>query len=148
MKLVLKKRVPKLGDEWEVITVKDGYARNYLLPKRLADPATPSLLKRAEKVQSERVKKLEEIVANAKEMAEKLKDAELKFTKKTRGEKLYGSIGEKDIVEALADTYKIEVSREMVKMKEHIKTVGEHKVILVLAEGVEVKIKVTVEEEK
>jgi len=147
MKVILIKKVPKLGDEWDVVTVKDGYARNYLLPKRFADPATPALVKKAEKIQAERVKRLEEIIKNAKETAEKLKDVEISFRKKARGEKLYGSITEKDIIEALEKEAKVEISKDMIKSKESIKTLGEHKVPLVLAEGVEVKIKVKVEKE-
>jgi large subunit ribosomal protein L9 len=147
MKLILTKRVPKLGHEWDLVNVKDGYARNYLLPKKLADPATPALIKKAEKIQTERVKKLEEIIKNAKEMAEKLKDIEVSFKKKARGEKLYGSITEKEIAEELTKKAKIEILKEMIKVKEPIKTLGEHKVSLALAEGVEVKIKVTVEAE-
>ena len=147
MKVILIKRVPKLGEEWDTVTVKDGYARNFLLPKKLANPATPALIERAEKIQAERLKKVEEIVKNAKEMAEKLKGVELSFKKKARGEKLYGSITEKEIIEALAKENKVEISKEMIKIKEPIKTLGEHKVPLALAEGVEVGIKINVEKE-
>jgi len=148
MKVVLKKRVPKLGEEWDVITVKDGYAQNYLLPLKLATAATPALLAKSEKFRAERMKKLEEVIKNAKELAEKLKGIVLTFKKKTKGEKLYGSITEKDIIESLKKQEKIEVSREMIKMKEHIKTLGNHKVTLHLAEGVETSIKVTIEKEE
>ena len=147
MRVILIKKVPKLGEEWDVITVKDGYARNYLLPKKLANPATPALIKRAEKIQGERVKKIGEIIKNAKEIAKKLKGVELSFKKKARGEKLYGSITEKEIIEALEKEQKVEISKDMLNIKESIKTLGEHKVPLVLAEGVEVQIKVIVEKE-
>ncbi|MBN2086774.1 50S ribosomal protein L9 [Candidatus Peregrinibacteria bacterium] len=148
MKVILKKRVPNLGNEWEAVTVKSGYARNFLFPQLLAVPATPALLKKADKIQSDRLKKLEEIVANAKETAEKLKDVVLSFTMKSKGKKLYGSIGDKDIVEALKKEQKIEIEKDMIKLKEHIKTVGDHKVTLELAEGVKVNIKVTIKEEE
>ena len=148
MKVILTTKVPKLGEEWDLVTVKDGYARNFLLPKKLANPATPTLIKRAEKIQAERVKKLEEIIKNAKETAEKLKDVKIVFVKKARGEKLYGSISEKDIVDGLKNAHKVEIEKDMVKMKENIKTLGEHKVTIELAEGVKVNIAVEVEEEK
>jgi len=148
MKLILVKRVPKLGEDWDVVNVKGGYARNFLLPQRLAQPATPALLKKAEKIKENRLKKLEEVIAHAKEMAEKMKDTVLTFKKKSRGEKLYGSVTEKEIIEALAGQEKVELSREMVKIGKPIKTTGDHKITLHLAEGVEVKVKVTVEEEK
>jgi len=148
MKVILKKRIPKLGEEWDVITVKAGYAQNFLLPQKLADPATPDLIKKAEKVQANRIKKVEEIVKDAKEIAKKLKNVELSFKKKAKNEKLYGSISEKDIIETLKKEKKVEIEKDMIKIKEPIKTIGEHKVSLVLAEGVEVKIKINVEEEK
>lgn len=147
MKVILIKRVPKLGDEWDVVSVKDGYARNFLLPKKLANPATPALIKKAEKVQADRVKKIEEIIKNAKEMAEKLKGVELSFKKKARGEKLYGSITENEIIEALAKEHKVEISKDMLDIKEPIKTIGKHKVSLLLAEKVKAEIKIIVEEE-
>jgi len=147
MKVILKTRVPNLGYEWDLVTVKDGYARNFLLPKKLADVATPKLIKVAEKRMEERVKKMDELTANAKETAEKLGKVGLSFKKKARGEKLYGSIAEKDIVEALKKEHKLEVDKEAVKMKENLKEVGDHKVTIHLAEGVEVEIKVKIEAE-
>jgi len=147
MKVILKTRIPNLGQEWDIITVKNGYARNYLLPQKLAEPATPSLIKKAEQVLVERAKKLEEVIAKAKETAEKLANVGLTFKKKAKGKKLYGSIAEKDIIEALKKEHKVEIAKEAIKMKSHIKDLGEHKVTLHLAEGVEAKIGVKVEEE-
>lgn len=147
MKVILKTRVPNLGLEWDIVTVKDGFARNFLLPKRLADIATPALIEAARKKAAERVKKMEELVANAKETAQKLAKVELTFKKKTKGKKLYGSISEKDIQALLAQEHKLDVSKDAIHMKEHIKELGEHKVIIHLVEGVEAAIKVTVEAE-
>jgi len=147
MKVILKTRVPNLGYEWDVVNVKDGYARNFLLPKKLAEVATPKQIERAKRHMEERVKKMEELVAGAKEAAEKLAKIELVFHKKARGNKLYGSIAEKDIQEALASEHKLEVSKESIRMAEHLKELGEYKVTIHLAEGVEAKIKVHVEAE-
>lgn len=148
MKVILLKRIPNLGEEWEAVTVKDGYARNFLFPQKLAQPASPALLKKAEEVQADRIKKLEEITANAKETVEKLKGVKLTFSMKAKGDKLYGSVAEKDIIEELKKECKVELEKEMVKMKEHIKTTGDHKVTLEVAEGVKADITVTVKEEK
>ncbi|MDH5597062.1 MAG: 50S ribosomal protein L9 [Candidatus Peregrinibacteria bacterium] len=147
MKIILKTRVPNLGQEWDIVTVKDGYAQNFLLPNKMAEVATPARVKMAEKRMEERLKKLEEVIANAKETAEKLAEITLNFKKKAKGEKLYGSVSEKDIIEALASSHKLELSKEMVKMKDHLKELGEHKVKLHLAEGVEPTIKVIIEAE-
>lgn len=147
MKVILKTRIPNLGYEWDVVTVKDGYARNFLLPKKLADVATPKLIKVAEKRMEERVKKMGELVASAKETAEKLAQVELVFRKKARGTKLYGSIAEKDIQAALKKEHKLEIEKDAIRMKEHLKELGDHKVIIHLAEDVEAKVKVKIEAE-
>jgi len=147
MKVILKKRIPNLGHEYDVITVKDGYARNYLLPHKLAAVATPALIKNAEKKAEDRVKKMGEIITAAKESAEKLNKISIKFKKKAKGEKLYGSISEKDIIEAIKKEGKMELDKDVVKMNEHLKTVGDHKVKLHLADGVEVEISVKIEAE-
>lgn len=148
MKVILKTRVPNLGLEWDVVSVKDGYARNFLLPRRLADIATPALIEASQKKVAERVKKMEELVANAKETAQKIAKIQLKFVQKTKGKKLYGSITEKDLQEKLASEHKLEISRDAIHMKGHLKELGDHKVTIHLAEGVDASLKVTVEEEK
>ncbi len=148
MKVVLKTRVPNLGYEWDVVTVKDGYARNYLLPQKMADVATPKLIAMAEKRMEERTKRMEELAANAKETAEKLAKVELIFKKKARGSKLYGSVAEKDVAEALAKDHKLEIDKDAVRMNEHLKELGDHKVMIHLTEGVDAEITVKIEEEK
>ena len=148
MQVVLVKRVPKLGNEYDVVNVKPGYARNFLFPRKLAVPAAEHELKRAEVMKAKVVQKIEAMVENAKEISEKIKDAVLTFKKKARGEKLYGSIKEKDIADALKKQEKVEVKKEMVKIDEPLKTLGEHKVKLQLTEDIEMKIKVVIEAEK
>lgn len=148
MKVILKTRIPNLGHEWDIVTVKNGYARNFLLPKKLADIATPKRIELAEKRMEERVKKMKELVTSAKKTAEKLAKIELTFKKKAKGTKLYGSIAEKDILAALKKDHKLEIDKDAVRMKEHLKELGEHKVTIHLAEGVEAKIKIIIEEEK
>ena len=148
MQVVLKERVPKVGQKWDVINVKNGFARNYLFPRLLAVPANSKLIEMAKQKREERVKKLGEMMANAQEMAKSLKGFVIKFSKKANKGKLYGSIAEKDIVEALMDQHKMEIENSMIKMEEHLKTLGEHYIKLHLTEGVDTEIKVIVEEEK
>jgi len=147
MKVILKKKVTNLGHEWDLVSVKDGYARNYLLPQKLAVVATPARIADAAKRAEDRIKQMDEVSASAKESAEKLKGISLNFKKKARGEKLYGSIAEKDIVDALKSDHKIEVDKDVIKIDEPLKTLGEHKITLHLAEGVEVKITIIIEAE-
>ena len=148
MEVVLIQDVPKLGHAHDLVKVRPGYARNFLLPQGKAALATPALVVRAQKVQAERVKKLQEVLAQAKELAEKLKGVTLTFKKKVQGEKLYGSIGIKDVVEALKKSEKLEVPKDAVKIAHPIKTLGDHSVTLHLAEGVDAKVAVKVEAEE
>jgi len=147
MKVILTERIPKLGQEWDLITVKAGYARNYLLPQKKAKMATPDLIKRAEKIQEERVKKVQEMAKNAKAIADQLKGATLTFKKKAKEDKLYGSITEKMLIDALIKEQKVEITKDMLVIKDPIKTTGDHQITLNLAEGVSLKVKIIVEKE-
>ncbi|HPO06146.1 MAG TPA: 50S ribosomal protein L9 [Candidatus Gracilibacteria bacterium] len=134
----------------DVRNVKDGYAR-YLLRYGFAIPASAELLALAEQRQQERIKLQAEVKAKAQEIVEQVKSLVLEFSAKAKGESLYGSISEKDIVAKLAELAKIEINKDQIKM-EHLKTTGEHEIELNLAEGVSTKLKVQIsalaEEEK
>ncbi|MCK5611099.1 50S ribosomal protein L9 [Candidatus Pacearchaeota archaeon] len=147
MQVVLKKRVPKLGNENDVVNVKVGYARNFLFPQSLAIPATKQALTHAETLKVKMVQKMETILENAKEIADKLKGLTITFKKKARDEKLYGSIKEADVVDALVSQHKLELKKEMVKMDEHLKTLGEHTVKIELTEAISAELKVIIEAE-
>ena len=101
MKLILTQDVRNLGHKDDVVSVKPGYGRNYLIPQGMAVLATPS----AKKVLAENLKqkahKEAKIVADAKSLAEALKALEIKITAKAGGDKLFGSVTSANIVEAL-----------------------------------------------
>lgn len=101
MEIILKKDVQNLGFKDDVVAVKPGYGRNYLIPQGFAQMATPS----AKKVLAENLKqkahKEAKIVSDAKALAETLKAIEIKIAAKAGGEKLFGSITNIDIAEAL-----------------------------------------------
>ncbi|RZJ35346.1 MAG: 50S ribosomal protein L9 [Flavobacterium sp.] len=101
MELILKKDVQDLGFKDDVVTVKPGYGRNFLIPQGFAAMATPS----AKKVLAENLKqkahKEAKIVDDAKKLAETLKGIDIKITAKAGGEKLFGSVTNIDIAEAL-----------------------------------------------
>ena len=102
MELILKEDVQNLGFKDDMVTVKNGYARNYLIPHGMAQLATPS----AKKVLAENLKqkahKEKKIVSEANKMAEAIKALELKITAKAgAGDKLFGSITNIDLAEAL-----------------------------------------------
>lgn len=102
MELILKQDVQNLGFKDDIVTVKPGYGRNFLIPQGLATMATPS----AKKVLAENLKqkahKEAKLVDDAKKQAEALKALEIKITAKAGGEKLFGSVTNADIAESLA----------------------------------------------
>lgn len=147
MELVLIQNVPKLGQAYDLVKVRSGFARNYLLPQGKAILATKGAIAKAKKIQAERVQKLEEMLSQAHELAAKLAQVTLVFTKKVRGDKLYGSIGAKDVVNALKEHERLEIPKDAIKLEKPIKTLGDHKVTLHLAEGVDVKVAIKVETE-
>lgn len=103
MELILKKDVQNLGFKDDVVSVKNGYGRNFLIPQGFAQLATPSAKKVLAENLKQRAHKEAKIVADAKALAETLKALEIKITAKAGGEKLFGSITNIDIAAALAN---------------------------------------------
>lgn len=102
MELILKKDVQNLGFKDDVVTVKNGYGRNYLIPQGFAQLATASAKKVLAENLKQRAHKEAKIVSDAQALAEALKALEIKIYAKAGGEKLFGSITNSDIAEALA----------------------------------------------
>jgi large subunit ribosomal protein L9 len=103
MELILKQDVQNLGFKDDVVTVKNGYGRNFLIPQGFAQLATPSAKKVLAENLKQRAHKEAKVVADAKALAETLKAIEIKITAKAGGEKLFGSITNIDIAAALAN---------------------------------------------
>jgi large subunit ribosomal protein L9 len=101
MELILKKDVQDLGFKDDLVTVKAGYGRNFLIPQGFAQIATPSAKKILAENLKQRAFKEQKIVDDAKKTAEALKALDIKITSKAGGEKLFGSITNNDIAEAL-----------------------------------------------
>lgn len=101
MELILKKDVQNLGFKDDVVTVKNGYGRNYLIPQGFAHMATPSAKKILAENLKQKAHKEAKVVDDAKKVAESLKALEIKISAKAGGEKLFGSITNIDIAEAL-----------------------------------------------
>ena len=101
MELILKKDVQNLGFKDDVVTVKAGYGRNFLIPQGHAQMATPSAKKVLAENLKQRAFKEAKVVDDAKKIAEALKALEIKITAKAGGEKLFGSITNIDIAAAL-----------------------------------------------
>ncbi len=103
MELILKQDVANLGFKDDLVSVKNGYGRNFLIPQGVAVLATSSAKKVLAETLKQRAYKEQSIVKDASKLAEALKGLEVKITAKTgEGDKLFGSIGNADIVDALA----------------------------------------------
>jgi large subunit ribosomal protein L9 len=144
MKVILKDTIDHLGRAGEVKDVAVGYARNFLLPRKLAEEATPAALKYWEKGKEKRVALVQEEIKAAKELAEKLSGVNLTFSMPASEEgKLFGSVDKTDVQKSLkAAGY--EVPKNSVRLENALKTTGEHEVELRLAPEVSAKVKVTV----
>ncbi len=148
MKVVLLKTVKGVGAEGDAVNVADGHAINFLLPQKVAVKATPEALEKAEKIRAERIAHKEEIMANAKKYADKIKGASIKFKKKTTdGTKLFGAINEKDIIDAVEVELKIALEKKQVKVPKHIKEIGKYEVEIHLAEDIYANLKIEIEAE-
>ncbi len=144
VQVILAEDVPNLGHLGDVVTVKRGYARNYLLPKRLAVVATDRNQKELEHHRRVLQQKLAKRIEEAKSLAEKLDGVSLTIPRKVaEDEKLYGSVSERDIQKALAEEG-IQVETRHIILERHIKNIGMFDVPIRLAKGVEVTIKVWV----
>ncbi len=138
MKLILLKDVKGLGKEGELVNAKDGYARNFLLPKGDAVEATPANLKKwkEEKAKEEERKKNE--YNEALKLKEKIDSITVTIQGKAgEGGRLFGSITSKDIADALKSQHKIDVDKRKIELKDNIKSLGNTQVdIRVYAEVV------------
>ncbi|MDO8557312.1 MAG: 50S ribosomal protein L9 [Candidatus Jorgensenbacteria bacterium] len=144
MKVILLKEIRGLGHKGDVKEVKEGYARNLLMPQKLAEIATPAALARASEEKARIEKNRAEKTAELKKSAESIKNTTLIFKMKT-GEKgkVFGSITDADIRNALSEKgFNIPIAS-----KHHIKTTGEHILDIDLGDGIKTKLRVLVEPE-
>lgn len=125
MQIILKQDIPNLGSKDELVTVRDGYARNYLIPKGLAISATPSVLKMHAEIQRQRAHKEEKLRKEALALAEKLNEVVLTIGAKTSSKgKIFGSVNTIMIAEALA-AKGFEIDRKNITIREElVKEVG------------------------
>jgi len=141
MEIILKQDINNLGSAEDVLVVKDGYARNYLIPKGFAIVATESAKKIVKENQKQRAHKEEKIKKAALDLAEQLKNKSLKIGAKTSTTgKIFGSVNNIQIAEALSKKG-FEIERKNIILNEdHIKEVGTYKVTIKLHKEVTVDV--------
>ncbi|GMU62236.1 MAG: 50S ribosomal protein L9 [Myxococcales bacterium] len=144
MKLILREDVYNLGKSGEIVNVKDGYARNFLLPRNLAMLANDANVRQLEHEKAVIELRQQKMKGAAQELAKKFENAAVKITRKVgEQDKLYGSVTALDIAEALAAA-SLKVERRMIHLPDPIRAVGEFEVELRLHREVTAKVKVTV----
>jgi len=147
MQIILQEDVDKLGNRGDVVTVKPGYARNFLLPRKLAIEATTGNMKALERIRTSLAKKTATELDAAQKQAELLNGVAVKFTRKTgENDQMFGSVTSADISETL-DAQGFKVDKRQVQLKEPIKIIGETSVTIKVFRDVTAQIKVTVEKE-
>src|SRR3989441_3388470 len=147
MQIILQEDVDKLGHRGDVVTVKPGYARNFLLPHKLAVEATAGNLKAIERIRTSLAKKTATELEAAQKQAVLLNGVALKFTRKTgENDQMFGSVTSADIAEGLAaESFKID--KRQAQLGDPLKTIGEFPVTIKVFRDVTAQIKVAVEKE-
>src|SRR5438094_6806762 len=145
MKVVLREDVEKLGLRGEVVDVARGYARNFLLPRKLAEPATPARVAELEKVAAQRARHEAQTFEQAQEIARRLEETELRLDVKA-GEKgvLFGSVTATDLGDAIWERLRVRVDRRGIDLAEPIKRIGRYRVPLELFPEVTIEARVAV----
>jgi large subunit ribosomal protein L9 len=150
MRVLLLKEVDNLGVRGELVQVAEGFARNFLLPRKLAVPATAGIEAQAGRMKAVETKKQEARTAEFKALADKLSGVSCTLARKAGpDEKLFGSVAASDVAEALS-AQGLPVERRQVHLPEHLKTLGVFTVPVKLAPEIVAQVKVWIvrEEEK
>lgn len=145
MKVILLKEVKGMGKEGDLVNSKDGYARNYLIPRNMAIEATTENLKKWEEAKKQEAAKKKQELEEAKALKEKLEKLTVEVKAKGgSGGRLFGSITSQDIAAALKDQHGVEIDKRKIEMKDNIKNAGAAEVDLKLYPEVSAKLKVNV----
>ena len=147
MQIILQEDIEKLGHRGDVVTVKPGYARNFLLPRKLAIEATSGNMKVLERIRTSLAKKTATELEAAQKQASLLNGVSLKFTRKTgENDQMFGSVTSADIAEGLA-AQGFKADKRQVQLADPIKIIGESQVTIKVFRDVTAQIKVSVEKE-
>jgi large subunit ribosomal protein L9 len=148
MQIILQEDVEKLGNRGEVVEVAEGYARNFLLPRKLALEASAGNMKRLEKMRTAFAKKEASEKGDAQKLAEMLAGVSLELTRKSgESDQLFGSVTNADISEALA-AQGYTIDKRKITLAEPIKTVGEFEIPVKLHREVTAAVKLSVKKEE
>ncbi|HEX8974906.1 MAG TPA: 50S ribosomal protein L9 [Solirubrobacteraceae bacterium] len=142
---ILLEDVDKLGERGTVVDVSAGYLRNYLLPRKLAEPATSASIRVAQKRQEEAARALQEAESRARENAAILGRTVLTISQQAGEDgRLFGSVTPQDIADAIRDARGIRIDRRKVHLEDPIRNVGTYMVVVEIADDVTAAVKTMV----
>jgi large subunit ribosomal protein L9 len=145
MKVILRQDVDKIGLRGEVVEVARGFARNFLLPRKLAEHATPSRVAELEKVNAHRALHEAQSFEQAQEISQRLGQTELRFDVKAGDTGvLFGSVTATDVADTLWAKHKIRVDRKKIELAEPIKRIGRYEIPIELFADVVVPVRTLV----
>jgi large subunit ribosomal protein L9 len=148
MEVILREDVEKLGDRGAIVKVADGYARNFLLPKRLAVPATAANKKIVEQERQAHLRREAKEKGDAEDLAKLLSGVSITIAQKAGDmDQLFGSVTVKDIAEEL-EKQNFTIERRKIHLDEPIKQLGQYKVAVRLYRGVTAEVEVNVVKEE
>lgn len=141
MKVILTKPVESLGEKGDVVDVADGYARNYLVPRKFAVRASAGSLKQAESMRVARIESARKSLEDAQALADSLAGTRVVVAARAGDAgNLFGSIGASDIAEAIVKFTGIDIDRKIIKIDEPIKEIGLHEIVIQPHSDIEVSI--------
>ncbi len=145
MKVILLQDVKKVGSKGDILEVAEGYARNYLFPRKLAVEATQGHLRDLEQKKASEMRKKAQYLEQARGVAAKLETITVKIPAKA-GEsgKLFGSITSKDIADAIKNQYSIEIDKKKIALDNPIKSLGVYPVTAKLHQEVQARFQVQI----
>lgn len=147
MKLILQEEVKSLGKKGDVIEASEGYARNYLLPRKLAIPATDANINAVSQQKSAVSRKQQQQLDEARVMASQLSKVAVSVAVKIgEGGRLFGSVTAKDVADALLQEHGIEMDKRKIEVKDAIKALGTYPVVIKFHPEVSAQIQVKVVE--
>ena len=145
---ILLKDVENLGTRGSVVDVSKGYLRNYLVPRKLAQPATKAGIAAAEQIAASAARAQEQALAASGELAEQLAKTVLTIARQAGEDgRLFGSVTNQDIAEAIKEARGVDVDRRKVHLEEPIKQIGTYQIELELEGGVAASVKTMVVEQ-
>ncbi|GAA4653885.1 50S ribosomal protein L9 [Anaerocolumna aminovalerica] len=148
MQIILTQDVKSLGKKGDLVNVSDGYARNFILPKKLGLEATPKNLNDLKLQKAAEEKRQKEILDEAKALAKEIESITMNmYIKAGEGGRTFGSISTKEIAGTLKEQHGFDIDKKKLQLPEPIKTIGTHTVAVKLHPQVTAELKVKVDEQ-